>query len=431
MTKRAIVVGSGAGGSTVAKELAGDYAVTVLEAGRAFRPFALDLALPKRVRQAGLVLDPRMIGLLFPVMDVRRASGGLILVRGIGLGGSTTICTGNAMRVDGSLRDIGIDLDPEFAELYQEIPVTAAHQRLWRPATRELFGACQNMGLEPYATPKMGDYGRCTDCGRCMLGCQHGVKWDSRRFLDIAVAKGAKVETGVAVTKVLIDNGLVTGVQARQGLRTMRYPADLVVLAAGGLGTPAILRNSGLSCTDTLFVDPVLTVAAEWPDSRQDTELPMPFVVERDGYIVSPYFDYLSFAVDRSWRRPARHILGLMIKLADASHGSVTGSQIHKTLTAADHARMREAVGLCTEILGRIGVAKDRAFLGTLNGGHPGGMLPLGVDEAETMHHHHLPPNLYVADASLFPRSLGSPPILTIMALAKRISSICRLAARG
>ena len=35
------------------------------------------------------------------------------------------------------------------------------------------------------------------------------------------------------------------------------------------------------------------------------------------------------------------------------------------------------------------------------------------------------PGNLYVADASLLPRSLGNPPILTIMALATRVAKAC------
>ncbi|UKK52190.1 GMC oxidoreductase [Prevotella sp. E13-17] len=61
-------------------------------------------------------------------------------------------------------------------------------------------------------------------------------------------------------------------------------------------------------------------------------------------------------------------------------------------------------------------------FLGTLNAGHPGGMLPLTEAEAQTLHSPHLPDNLYVCDASLLPQSLGLPPILTIMALAKRIA---------
>ena len=67
---------------------------------------------------------------------------------------------------------------------------------------------------------------------------------------------------------------------------------------------------------------------------------------------------------------------------------------------------------------------EDDIFLGTLNAGHPGGMLPLTEAEAETLHSPLLPDNLYVCDASLLPQSLGLPPILTIMALAKRITKI-------
>jgi choline dehydrogenase-like flavoprotein len=41
------------------------------------------------------------------------------------------------------------------------------------------------------------------------------------------------------------------------------------------------------------------------------------------------------------------------------------------------------------------------------------------------MHDERLPENVYVADATLLPRSLGNPPILTIIAMAKRIAAIC------
>ena len=51
-------------------------------------------------------------------------------------------------------------------------------------------------------------------------------------------------------------------------------------------------------------------------------------------------------------------------------------------------------------------------------------MLPLTAAEKDTIHHPSLPDNLYVADATILPRSMGNPPILTIMALAKKISGI-------
>jgi len=201
----------------------------------------------------------------------------------------------------------------------------------------------------------------------------------------------------------------------------------VVVLAAGGLGTPAVLRRSGLPVRDRLFVDPVLCVAAPADGCRLDEEVPMPFFVEGDGYIVSPYFDYLSFFFDRSWRRPRHDIVSLMIKLADSEKGSVSGRQkVGKTLSAEDKTRLAAATESCIEILARFGVRRDSVFLGTLNAGHPGGMLPLTGLEREPLHADVLPPNVYVADASLLPRSLGKPPSLTIMALARRVAGLCR-----
>jgi choline dehydrogenase-like flavoprotein len=52
-------------------------------------------------------------------------------------------------------------------------------------------------------------------------------------------------------------------------------------------------------------------------------------------------------------------------------------------------------------------------------------MLPLTEASAPVVHDDRLPENVFVADASLFPRSLGNPPILTIIALAKRVARIC------
>jgi hypothetical protein len=68
-----------------------------------------------------------------------------------------------------------------------------------------------------------------------------------------------------------------------------------VILAAGGFATPAILDESGIPCEPHLFVDPVLTVATRWPGSQQCREVEMPFVAQMPGYILSPYFDFLSF----------------------------------------------------------------------------------------------------------------------------------------
>jgi hypothetical protein len=52
-------------------------------------------------------------------------------------------------------------------------------------------------------------------------------------------------------------------------------------------------------------------------------------------------------------------------------------------------------------------------------------LFALTEKENDTLHNDQLPPNLYVADASLLSRSLGNPAILTIASLAKKISKYC------
>jgi len=423
--KKAVVVGSGAGGATAAKELQGKFDVTVLEEGKGFHPFTFNFTLLEKMRRTGLFLDERLIQLLFPAMKIRKTKEKMILVNGLGPGGTTTLSTGNALRIDHDLKRMGIDLDAEFAEIYEEIPVTTEHQRFWNDTTRRLYEICGEMGLDPEPTPKIGSYDRCIRCGKCVLGCSQGVKWDTRQYLEIAVERGARLQTGCRAERIVIDNGEAKGVQARQGGKTVFYPADLVILAAGGLGTPVILQESGIHCEQNLFVDPVLCVAAEWKKAFQNKEVSMPFVVQKNHFILSPYFDFLSLFFNRDWRYPAGNIVSLMIKLADTNTGSISGKEIHKQLTEEDKERLNEGVGLCTEILCRLGVKRNDTFLGTINAGHPGGMLPLTEQEADTLHDSRLPVNLYVADATLFPASLGNPPILTIMALAKKISKLC------
>ena len=171
-------------------------------------------------------------------------------------------------------------------------------------------------------------------------------------------------------------------------------------------------------------MDPVLCVAGDSPEIRQDRQILMPFISQQDGYILSPYMDYLSFFFNRHWRKPMRNIASIMIKLADEEKGFVDGGTVCKSMSPADQRKMDQAVAQSREILRELGVPDDRQFLGTMNAGHPGGMLPLTENEKASLHHPSLPDNLYVADATILPRSMGNPPMLTIMALAKKIAGL-------
>jgi choline dehydrogenase-like flavoprotein len=80
---------------------------------------------------------------------------------------------------------------------------------------------------------------------------------------------------------------------------------------------------------------------------------------------------------------------------------------------------MREGVDLATELLVEAGASPDSIVETVYQGAHPGGTAPLGefVDaDLQTDID-----GLYVCDASVFPESPGAPPILTIVALARRL----------
>lgn len=224
----------------------------------------------------------------------------------------------------------------------------------------------------------------------------------------------------------MIENHRVTAVQARHNGRRKTYHADIIISAAGGMGTPEILENSGIHCQETFFVDPVLCVAAPIPGYHQEHQLLMPFISQQDGYILSPYMDYLSFFFNRRWYKPMESIVSIMIKQADDSVGSCMGSPVYKELTEQDKAVLDRATEQSRQILLAMGAKEEDIFLGTLNAGHPGGMFPLTEAQKDTLHSPLLPENLYIADATLIPKAMGNPPILTIMALAKRISGIIK-----
>lgn len=148
--KKVLVVGTGAGGATIANKLQDNYDVTILEAGKEFHPFSAPIDAFASLRKTGLFLDERMIRLLLPNMQVRKSRGdgmvmdesgagqragmanaldlggdnGMVMVNGLGVGGTTTLATGNAVRCDAALKSLGIGLDAEFEQLCRELPIT-------------------------------------------------------------------------------------------------------------------------------------------------------------------------------------------------------------------------------------------------------------------------------------------------------------------
>jgi choline dehydrogenase-like flavoprotein len=90
----------------------------------------------------------------------------------------------------------------------------------------------------------------CARRGTCMFGCPEGAKGSTDLTIwPKALAAGAKLVTGARVREIATNgNGLATGALwvDRDG-HEQRTDADVIVLGANGVGTPRLLLMSGLA----------------------------------------------------------------------------------------------------------------------------------------------------------------------------------------
>lgn len=421
---KAIVVGSGAGGAFAARELAKNgYEVIIIEAGKPFSPLTHKVSWFSSLRGSFLLKDENSIKRVFPHYSVSRASQDLAIFRGITEGGCTSIACGNIVRAENGLKEIGLDLSSEFEEIEKTLTITPIPRDRWRPLTQQMYHKAEQLGYTPKSTPKVNDLSRCVGCGYCELGCVTGAKWDSRRVYKDYLGKGVTLLMNTAVQKVLLDGNRASGVQVFHGSSNEQINADVVVLSAGGIGTAQILRSSNLRVQDKLWVDIVLTVGGVSKGSRMLNEPPMAWFIKEDNYILSPYFDLLSYWFHKPWKDvSAEDRVGMMIKLADVEQGSVAADgTVTKALTEVDRDRLEGAKLKGKAIMEASGVTGPFVD-GMIHGGHLGGTVPLTRGDVETMHPAGLPQNLWVADLSLMPRSQGLPTMLTAAALALKVS---------
>jgi choline dehydrogenase-like flavoprotein len=421
---RAIIVGTGAGGAVAARELSlKGFEVIILEAGESFKPFTRHVTWSEPLRRLGLLGSEGTITKLFPALNTIRAGEDLVLVRGIATGGSTSISCGNIVRADYGLKEIGLNLNKEFDEIEQNIGVTTFPRERWRPVTQHMFDAAENLGLNPQSTPKAVDSFKCTSCGLCELGCNTGARWDSLRLLNDALNNDAKLYTKSMVEKLLLENGSVKGVIVKSGRERVIFKSDLVVLAAGGVGTAQILNNSDLKTENHLWVDIVLTLGGVFKDAEQLREPPMVWYTKEEDYILSPYLDILSHFFHKPWRNVSIHDrVGVMVKLADEEQGAVTADgNVEKNISPYDSKRLNEAISQAKSVMESVGV-HGPFVTGVPNGGHLGGTVPLMKEDVTSMKPSGLPDGLWVADLSLAPRSQGLPTMLLTAALALRVT---------
>jgi len=475
------IVGSGAGGAVVARELvAKGLRVVILEEGGYFT-------------QADFTGPP-----LDRVERMYRGGGTTVALGrptipvplGRCVGGTTVVNSGTCFRTPAAVlraweTDEGLEgidaaaMAPYFEEVEARIGVRAAPwELLGRNA--ELFDqGVRALGLT--GGPILRNIAGCHGCGQCAFGCPSDAKQAMHlTYLPDACAAGARLYARCRVERVQIVKGRVTGVEAtlldrdadiRRGRLTVRAPH--VVVAAGAIHTPGLLAASGVrhpALGRNLRIHPAVGVAGYFDEE----------VYAWRGTLQSYLVDHLqeSHGVMIEVTNPVPGVsaatlpgVGPTLKegLARFRHAASTGLFVSDTgegrvrrlprsreplmtyaLSRRDARALCEGIALVTEIFfaagaravhtGIAGVRElrhPREAAVLRDGGcgparlqptgfHPMGTVRMGRDPARA------PTDgwgrvrgvdgLRVADASLFPTCVGVNPQVSIMAFATRIA---------
>jgi cholesterol oxidase len=277
-----LVVGSGYGGGVAASRLAraGKH-VAVLERGREFLTGEFPSRFPELRGELQLTGKRLRMGSPTGLYDVRFGEDMHVLI-GCGLGGGSLINAGVALRPDERvLRDPRwpdeVARDGWLAEGYARAvrwlrpnpDPTAAEHRKYQALTHASVAlgtapvrAPVVVGFEATVNPAGVAQPACTRCGDCCGGCNTGAKNTvALTYLPDAVRHGAEIFTHAKASHLTRVSGggwcvhfdRQDGAGARSSASSVA--ADIVVLAAGTLGSTEILlrsRERGLCLSDRL-----------------------------------------------------------------------------------------------------------------------------------------------------------------------------------
>jgi choline dehydrogenase-like flavoprotein len=467
------VIGTGAGGAPVAKELAeGGMRVVMLEEGP--RWSADDLTARPRDMTALLYRDGGQ--------NVTTGNVPILLPLGRGVGGTTFINSGTCFRTPDSVleqwsRDFGLEqltpseLDPYFRRVERELSVAQVPSEL----------AGQNAHVVKRGADALGwsndfiyrNARGCVGSGVCAFGCPTSAKQHTGiTYVPRAWDAGAVTWSGVRAKRVLTDHGRARGVEARTaGGGTLKVLADTVIVACGAIHTPLLLARSGLGGESgelgrNLAIHPATAVRALF-DEQIDMARGVPqslyideFASDRimfEGAAGPPDYLALSFPFSRERHRDLMlRFLNLSqfgVMVSDRSRGSVRElagrPTIRYDLVPEDVAAFKRGIELLTELYWAAGartVYQPVAGVPELRDGDPGPLHgrtvrprdltlmafhPLGTARADARPEHgvvdgdlalHGAEGVYVCDAAAVPSSLGVNPQITIMALATRLA---------
>ena len=473
LTCDALIVGSGAGGASVADVLTrAGLDVVMIEEGphmpaAAASPYASD-CLPRMWRCGGLTLA--------------LGKPAVVYAEGRGVGGGTEINSAIFQRPDPALLDewgarYRIDgFSGETLTPYLNRAAEVVNARVTSgdpgPPSNLLRDGAQALGWRTTALER-GQRG-CVGTNVCSMVCPTGGKQSmSGTLLPVAVARGMRLLADCCVERLTRDGTRVTGAIARgrdaQGRsHRVSVKADAVFLCAGAIHTPALLQRSGFSRRfgATLRMHPTIKAIARF-DQQLDAHLhrlPLYAVTEFmpqqriGGSIFSPAFFAMALAED--WPKRAallaewRYCGMYYGTIRPKGHGRVHALPVgREPMVFYSHApEDLSALGEIATRLALVMFAAGARYVVPSIVGHPGWTdpgqaqrdlaqgLPLARTNLMTVHlFSSCPPgenrelsvtdsygrvrgisNLILADASQIPEAPGCNPQAMVMALAFR-----------
>jgi choline dehydrogenase-like flavoprotein len=417
-TYDAIIVGSGPGGASVARELTqAGQSVLMLEMGdnTPIRGSLFQMATNAGIPGQSLLFTNKTM---------------LAMVRGLCTGGSSVFYCATAFDPPVEMLDTyGIDVREEVAELKEELPIAPTDDRLMGVGAQRIMDSAQNLGYSWEKFNKLIYQDKCrADCDKCSYGCPYGAKWTARNYVEEAVDQGLTLINGAKVTRVLFEGDKAVGVRYRKNFTDHDVFGTTIVVAAGGVGSPQILRQSGLhEAGYDFFFDPLTMVfgSVDGLKSKGEIQMSAGFHNTEKGYLMvdlnfpTPMYWAQSMPklrVDKAFSRDKT--LMIMIKIKDGLGGRVTwNGGVRKDISTADKEKLKDGAGHARRILKNAG-AKG-IFTGWTVAAHPGGTVKINhMLDADLKTKKE---NLYVCDCSVIPEPWGLPPTLTLLALGRRL----------
>ena len=467
------VIGTGAGGAVVAKELAeGGMNVVMLEEGRHFTTD--DFTARPREMSTILYRDAAQV--------VTVGNTPIILPLGKGVGGTTMINSGTCFRTPDPVLEMwgerfGLDelntgeLDPYFRRVERELNVTQVPEDLAGKNARVVKRGADALGWS-------GDFiwrnaRGCVGSGVCSFGCPTSAKQHvGLSYVPRAWAAGATTYTQARAHVIVHDGRSASAVLAQTaGGGWLTVEADQVVVACGAIHTPLLLDRMGLGRESgelgrNLAIHPATAVRALFDEEIELANgVPQSYFIDEfadegimlEGAAGPPDYAAMSFPFAGEKHRELmlrfNNIAQFGLMVSDLSRGWVRQRagrvEIRYDLCREDADTFRRGIERLCELFvaaGARAIYPPVTGVAELTGGDLEPLRraevraqdlvlmafhPLGTARADARPAHgvvngdlrlHEVENVWVADASVIPSSIGVNPQITIMALATRLA---------